>query len=112
MDNANKREDAKMAQEDTRLMHETTCLKIQAINQLVQLKNMGVLDDETFKARYELVEAEFAPRKRPLSPVAGGSTSNKPARHHSRSQSSSSVQGWDSRGGSPAPGSDRSLGHR
>lgn len=63
MDNANKWEDAKMAQEDTRLMHERTHLKIQAINQLVQLKNMGVLDDETFKARYELVEAEFAPRK-------------------------------------------------
>jgi hypothetical protein len=113
MENANRREDAKLMHEETRLAQESSRLRIQEVQQLVQLHQMGLIDKDAMAAQYTLIDKRYSAldRKRSCSPSPVASSSRKHPQH-SRHASSSSAGQWDPKQGLPVPDSDPSLGFR
>ncbi|KAJ7618839.1 hypothetical protein DFH06DRAFT_1061721 [Mycena polygramma] len=99
--------EATNSREDQKLELDRARLKLEEINQLINLHRIGVLDNETLTKRVQIVHAQYAP-KRAHSPEAG---SSKRARSSASSDGGTS-QPWDRNRSSPIPGSDRSLGYR
>jgi hypothetical protein len=106
---ANKRENAKLEQDATRLQLESARVRMEEINQLLNIHKLGLITDDVLKERIALVEQQYAPRKRAHSP--DGTGPDKRSRLSSSSDVGSSSQ-WDNNGSSPVPGSDRTLGFR
>jgi hypothetical protein len=91
MENANRREDAKLAHEETRLAQESSRLRIQEVQQLVQLHQLGLIDKDAMAAQYALIDKRYSAfsrtRSRSPSPVASSSRKH-PKHSHSASSSS------------------------
>jgi len=100
------------ARENAKLDHDRARLRLEEINQLLQLHTIGILSKDVLAERIKIVEARYAdPPKRSRSPSEAG-----PSKRHRREASSSSNFGSSSRigspGSSPEPGSEGHLGSR
>ncbi|KAJ7429467.1 hypothetical protein B0H11DRAFT_2406327 [Mycena galericulata] len=101
MQNANRREEVRLALEERRLEQDSTQLRIKEVAQVMQLHEMGMLDKAAMKARIDIIDERYdrldrlvASAKRAHSPEASGSGSSSSSHkrmRHSRSQSSSSL---------------------
>jgi hypothetical protein len=106
---ANKRENAKLEHEATRVKLESARVRMEEIAQLLNIHKIGLITDDVLKQRIALVEQQYAPHKRAHSPDGTG-----PQKRRMLSSSSDvgSSSQWDNNGSSLVPGSDRTLGFR